>query len=153
MTVVPRAMGVPDLDAVAALEPVLFGPGGWSRAVVAEELEAPGRYYVVAESDQQVIGYAGLWFDGHDAQVMTLATAPARQGQGVGRALLRALLDRAVELGAEQVFLEVRVDNDPAIHLYRTEGFDVMGRRRRYYQPEDVDAWTMRRSLVAPSPG
>ncbi len=50
---------------------------------------------------------------------------------------------RARELGAQRVLLEVRVDNDPAIHLYESSGFRRLGRRRGYYQPGNVDAWTM----------
>lgn len=41
------------------------------------------------------------------------------------------------------MLLEVRVDNDPALALYRRFGFARMGLRRRYYQPENVDAYTM----------
>jgi ribosomal-protein-alanine N-acetyltransferase len=46
--------------------------------------------------------------------------------------------------------LEVRADNEPAIALYRREGFERIAVRRRYYEPEGVDAWIMRRR---PLPG
>jgi ribosomal-protein-alanine N-acetyltransferase len=133
---------LPDLD---RLERELFGAGAWSRSALAEELDGPGRWYVGSQdvASGVLVGYAGLWFDGVDAQVMTLGTAVAHQGRGVGAALLGALLARARELGAVRVFLEVRVDNDPALRLYERAGFVSMGRRRGYYQPEDIDAWTM----------
>jgi ribosomal-protein-alanine N-acetyltransferase len=67
---------------------------------------------------------------------------PEHQRRGIGRALLQAILDHAE--GAT-VFLEVRTDNDSAIRLYRSEGFDVIGIRRRYYRPSGADAFTMRR--------
>ena len=51
--------------------------------------------------------------------------------------------------GAASVLLEVRVDNAPALHLYEALGFERLGRRRGYYQPENVDAWTMRLPLGA----
>ncbi|WP_449385718.1 ribosomal protein S18-alanine N-acetyltransferase [Cellulomonas soli] len=100
-----------------------------------------------AELDHRLIGYAGLWFDGQDAQVMTVGTASTHQGRGVGRLLLDALVARARELGAQVVLLEVRVDNEPALRLYAAAGFEQLGRRRGYYQPENVDAWTMRLPL------
>jgi ribosomal-protein-alanine N-acetyltransferase len=70
---------------------------------------------------------------------------PAHHRRGVGRALLRAILDRA--RGAT-VFLEVRTDNESAINLYRSEGFEVIGTRRRYYRPSGADAFTMRRQAA-----
>ncbi len=80
---------------------------------------------------------------------MTIGVARRAQRRGLGRVLLHALLDRAVADGASAVLLEVAVDNEPALTLYRSEGFEVLARRRRYYQPEDVDAWTMRLSAAA----
>ena len=134
-----------DLDVVERLERELFGSQAWSRAALAEELDGPGRTYLAAEVDGTLVGYAGLRFDGDDADVMTIGTQAAQQGRGIGRTLLRALLDRARELGSGRVFLEVRVDNDAAVHLYASEGFERVGRRRGYYQ--GIDAWTMRLDL------
>jgi len=90
------------------------------------------------------VGYAGTWFDGQDAQVMTIGVASDHQGRGFGRMLLEALLEHERARGTEQVFLEVRVDNDAAIGMYERAGFVRLGLRRRYYQPENVDALTMR---------
>ena len=58
--------------------------------------------------------------------------------------MLRALLARADEHRAT-TFLEVRTDNDTAIGLYRAHGFEIVGLRKRYYQPSGADAHTMRR--------
>jgi [ribosomal protein S18]-alanine N-acetyltransferase len=46
------------------------------------------------------------------------------------------------------VLLEVRVDNTPAIEMYADFGFQILGVRKRYYQPEDMDAYTMRLDLA-----
>ena len=143
-----RPLTAADLPVLERLEVELFGAGAWSAATLAEELTAPGRTYVGATlPGGTLVGYAGLWFDGWDAQVMTVGTDAAHQGRGVGRAMLVALVDRAREVGAASVLLEVRVDNAPALHLYEALGFERLGRRRGYYQPENVDAWTMRLPL------
>ena len=68
---------------------------------------------------------------------------PDEQGRGTGRALLGGLLDAADALGAT-VYLEVRTDNAPALGLYRSAGFVVVGTRRRYYA-SGADAHTMSR--------
>jgi ribosomal-protein-alanine N-acetyltransferase len=150
--VVVRPLTHADLPVLDRFERELFGAGAWSRAVLAEELEGPGRWYVGVQDPATgaLVGYAGLWFDGVDAQVMTIGTTTGRQRRGVGAVLLAALLARAREVGAAHVYLEVRVDNDPALRLYERAGFVRMGRRRGYYQPENIDAWTMSLALGAP---
>lgn len=139
-----RPLTTADLPRLLELERELFGAGAWSAGMLAEELAAPGRWYVGADGDGRLVGYAGLWFDGDVTQVMTIGVDPAAQRGGLGTALLAALVARSRELGAQAVLLEVRVDNEAAIALYQRAGFEILGRRRRYYQPEDVDAWTMR---------
>jgi len=142
--VVVRPLVAGDLSALDRMERTLFGVSAWTRQMLAEELVGPGRTYVGATlPGGSLVGYAGLWFDGRDAQVMTVATDSGYQGRGIGRRMLTALLDHAREVGAESVLLEVRVDNAPALHLYESLGFRRLGRRRGYYQPENVDAWTM----------
>lgn len=149
--VVVRPLVAGDLDQLDRLERQLFDAAAWSRASFAEELQADGRWYLGAErvADGALVGYAGIWFDGYDAQVMTIAVDAAHQGHGLGRRLLTALVGHAREVGAAQVLLEVRVDNAPAIHLYESSGFTMLGRRRAYYQPGNIDAYTMRLSLEA----
>jgi [ribosomal protein S18]-alanine N-acetyltransferase len=150
--VVLRPIVPDDLDRLSALEVELFGAGAWSTTMLADELAGPGRWYVGAvrggAAGQDLIGYAGIWDDGDDVQVMTIGVAREAQGHGVGGMLLGALLEHARQVGAGSAFLEVRVDNVPALALYERFGFERIGRRRRYYQPEDVDAWTMRLELT-----
>ncbi|MCL2424587.1 MAG: ribosomal protein S18-alanine N-acetyltransferase, partial [Micrococcales bacterium] len=126
---------------VAGLERVLFGSQAWTLEMLVEELTGPGRTYYAAVIDDELVGYAGLRFDGDNVDVMTIGTRPAYQRSGVGRTLLCTLVDKARQLGAAKVFLEVAVDNAPALHLYESEGFRRINRRRGYYQ--GTDAWTM----------
>ena len=163
-----RPLGPADVPRVTELERELFGPSAWTDAMIRGELTAPGRWYVAADDpadaaldagegagsgggSQPLVGYAGLWFDGDVSQVMTIGVAPRMQREGIGGALLAALIERSRDLGATAVLLEVRVDNDPAVALYERFGFTMLGRRRRYYQPEGADAWTMRLELDAPA--
>lgn len=133
-----------DVEKVAAVEPLLFGGNAWSAETFWSELAAPGRWYVLAEEDGRLLGYAGSAVRGVDADVQTVAVHPDAQGRGTGGVLLRALVDRASRTGARSLLLEVRADNAPAIALYARHGFERIAVRRRYYQPEDVDAHVMR---------
>lgn len=165
-----RPLVLEDVPEVAALERELFGRAAWTEVMLREELGAPGRTYLAAETDPEsgrgavpatgagtaaepasLVGYAGSWWDGDVVQVMTIGVRGTAQGAGVGRALLAAIVGQARDLRASAVLLEVRVDNARAIELYERAGFVVLARRRRYYQPEDVDAWTMRLALGGPA--
>jgi ribosomal-protein-alanine N-acetyltransferase len=162
-----------DLDAVLALEHELFPDDAWTPEMFADEVSQPpeSRLYLVAEMENVregegavdhrgslarsqgigLAGYAGLMFvpDGISADVLTIAVAEASWGNGVGSALLAALVDAARRRGCKQVFLEVRKDNPRARGLYLRRGFEEIGVRRGYYQPAGVDAIVMRKDLKA----
>ncbi|GAA2932172.1 ribosomal protein S18-alanine N-acetyltransferase [Microbacterium luteolum] len=138
-----------DLDAIMLIEHRSFPTDAWSAETMAAELASPHGQYLVDESDGIVIGYGGVRAlqGSPDADIQTIALIAEHRGEGRGRALLRALLASARERGAREVFLEVRADNPTAAGLYLAEGFEEIGRRPRYYQPDDVDAIVMRRDL------
>jgi [ribosomal protein S18]-alanine N-acetyltransferase len=144
-----RAMTAADLDAVLGLEHALFGEEAWSRQMLEAELAAQprSRYYLVAAADGAITGYAGLMVASNQADVLTLAVAADRWGQGTGTALLEALLAEAARRGCTEVFLEVRTDNDRAQRLYRSHGFSQIGIRKGYYQPSGADALVMRHEI------
>jgi ribosomal-protein-alanine N-acetyltransferase len=144
-------MTAADLDSVLGLELALFGEEAWSRQMLAGELsqQPASRYYLVAEDPAgTVVGYAGLLAAGGQADVLTIAVAAARWGQGIGSLLLEELLAEAVRRSCSEVFLEVRADNVRAQRLYKWWGFAEVGIRRGYYQPSGTDAIVMRRSLA-----
>lgn len=140
-----------DLDAIMRLEIASFPTDAWSSTLMQSELESEHNHYFVLEDAGDVIGYAGLRALKGDpnSDVQTIAVAEHRRGHGDGRALLRALLHRAIASGAKHVFLDVRDDNLPARTLYAAEGFVEIGRRPHYYQPDDVDAVVMQLSITA----
>ncbi|GAA5205089.1 ribosomal protein S18-alanine N-acetyltransferase [Microbacterium kyungheense] len=138
-----------DLAAIMTLERASFPTDAWSEAMMREELASPHGWYVVDDEAGRLVGYAGLRAvkDAKDADVQTITIAEASRGRGRGRAMLRALLAEAVSRGVADVFLEVRADNPVAQALYVSEGFLEIGRKPRYYQPDDVDAVVMKLDL------
>jgi [ribosomal protein S18]-alanine N-acetyltransferase len=140
-----------DMRAIMALEQELFPDDAWTPEMFAEEFTQPAarRLYLVAEDGSALIGYAGMMFTGGpQADVVTLAVAPAWWGRGTGTALLLALVDEARRRGCTEVLLEVREDNPRARRLYQRHGFTDVGIRRGYYQPSGVDAVVMRKALA-----
>lgn len=140
-----------DLEAIMALERASFVNDAWSEAMMREELASRHSRYVADEEAGRLVGYAGLRAPAgaKDADIQTIAVAEAARGRGRGRALLEALLSEASARRASDVFLEVRADNPVAEKLYASEGFVEVGRRPRYYQPDDVDAIVMKLDLAA----
>ncbi|HFK2921752.1 ribosomal protein S18-alanine N-acetyltransferase [Stenotrophomonas beteli] len=126
-----RALRESDLNAVMAIE--LRGyPFPWTRGIFIDCLRAgyPG---LAMERDGQLIGYGVISLAADEAHVLNICIDPLAQSRGLGRQLLRALVQLARDRGAQRVFLEVRPSNTPALALYHSEGFNEIGRRPRYY--------------------
>jgi ribosomal-protein-alanine acetyltransferase len=138
-----------DMPAIMAIERASFPTDAWSESAMRSTLLDADAVAELAEVDERVAGYAALLapIGAPDADVLTIAVRSDVRGRGVGRALLTHLLDAAGRRGARRVFLEVRDDNPVAQALYASEGFEPIGRRPRYYQPDDVDAVVMRLEL------
>ncbi|HEU5222442.1 MAG TPA: ribosomal protein S18-alanine N-acetyltransferase [Candidatus Lumbricidophila sp.] len=143
-----------DLDTAYAIEHTVFADDSWSRELLAAELESPHTYYLLAvdAADDAVLGYCGLLAPARagQADIQTIAVVEAARGRGLGRLLMQALLAEAWRREVRTVFLEVRIDNEPARSLYRSLGFVDGQIRRGYYA--GVDAITMARELTAPQP-
>ena len=130
------------LPEVLAIEAQVY-PRPWSSRLFEDELDRSGRVYLAARMGATVVGYAGLLMIADDGHVATIAVDPARQRQGIARALLGELVEGAMRLGANQLTLEVRVSNTGAQELYRSFGFAPAGARKAYYADNGEDAIVM----------
>lgn len=128
-----RPMNQMDLVEIAALEIENFEIDPWSIEQIKSEYAAPGRFYMVAEVDLRVIGYAGIVKRGESGDVLTISVAKAQRRKGIGRELLRRLIDWARTNKCEAMMLEVRVGNEEAMPLYLSFGFLEISRRPNYY--------------------
>ncbi|WP_084038445.1 ribosomal protein S18-alanine N-acetyltransferase [Demequina sp. NBRC 110053] len=134
-----------DVPRVAALEQQIFGRSAWSPALIREELLVGFSRWRGIDQDGSLAAYAVYGFEGDAFHLMNLAVAPEARGRGLARALMADLLAEAARLAAPDVWLEVAVTNGAALALYRAHGFEDVRVRRKYYQPEGVDALVMRR--------
>lgn len=105
----------------------------WSRAAFARELVEPQARWVVAEREGVILGFGGIRCIAGEAQLYELAVHPAARRDGVGRALMTALLARAERAGCARMTLEVAQDNMAAIQLYTSAGFRRVGLRKDFY--------------------
>jgi [ribosomal protein S18]-alanine N-acetyltransferase len=138
-----------DLDEVVAIERQSFTLP-WSRGAFLYEIEQNrvARCYVMRDG-AEIVGYVCLWEIGEEVHITNVAVRPDLRRQGIGRALLSAIVDDARQRGAKTVALEVRPSNREARTLYDSYGFRVVGRRKGYYYDTGEDALVMELVLSA----
>lgn len=151
MAIVMRKATEADLELVMQIERASFGSTAWPEESMRLELSPnPDRHYLIAFDDQDAVAYCGLnVVPNAHSDIMTIAVMPSHRGKGLAKLLLQKMIDTAKALGAGEMFLEVRVDNDVAIGLYKKFGFVQIDTRRGYYQPENTDAAIMKLNLNA----
>jgi len=141
--VVVEAMQLDDVLAVHEIERLSFSTP-WPAYAFEQELRGNRlARYVVARAGERVVGFTGVWLMVDEAHITTFGVHPDWRRQGIGRQLLLSVVDLAVTLHARRMTLEVRASNDAAQTLYRSFGFEVVGRRPRYYTDDGEDALVM----------
>ena len=142
-----RAAREEDLAAIHAIECASFGDP-WSLEGFRDLLDHPrAKMEVALGADGSLLGYAVAWYVADESEIANIAVSPDARRTGVGALLLDRILRAAAEFGAQTVFLEVRESNDGARKLYEARGFEIAGRRTKYYVKPDEDALIMRRRL------
>jgi ribosomal-protein-alanine N-acetyltransferase len=141
--VVVEPMTLDDVAAVHEIERLSFSTP-WPAHAFEQELRGNRlARYIVARAGDRVVGFAGLWLMVDEGHVTTFGVHPDWRRQGIGRQLLLNLAELSSAIGARRMTLEVRVSNEAAQALYRGFGFEIAGRRARYYTDDGEDALVM----------
>lgn len=115
----------------------------WSKEAFAQEITNPMAKYVVAEMDNKVIGFAGLWTIVDEGHITNIAVHPDYRGKGIGSKLVKSLIDNSKDWYINDLTLEVRYSNKIAQNLYKKYGFIEEGIRKNYYADNKEDAVIM----------
>jgi ribosomal-protein-alanine N-acetyltransferase len=145
-----RALTAGDAPAAAALHALCF-PDPWSEAAFAAQLAAPGAVSLGRYEGSELIAFALFQRAGEEADLLTLATHPARRGEGLATQLLSGLIAALAAGGVHRATLDVAADNLAGLRVYRRLGFTEDGRRPRYYtvgRQAPADAVLMSRALA-----
>ena len=131
-----RAAVAADAPVIAQLEEDNLGVDAWSVGLVEQGVsgQLPTIHYLVAETDDCIVGYAAASIVAEIGELQRIAVTPARRRGGLAAALLSAVVAAAKEQRADRVLLEVREDNSGALAFYAEQGFVEIDRRRRYYR-------------------
>lgn len=136
-----RRMRPGDVERVMEVEQGAY-PFPWTDGIFRDCMRV-GYGCWVLEHDGRLVGHAVVAIAAGEAHLLNLTVDVQHQGQGLGRFLLRGMVDQARSEGVETLFLEARPSNLAALSLYRSEGFTQVGTRPRYYPAEGgrEDAW------------
>lgn len=115
----------------------------WSRESLEKELSNPLAKYMVAEVNNKVVGFAGLWTICNEGHITNIAVHPHYRGQGIGSKLVESLIKNSSSWYINALTLEVRASNKIAQNLYKKYGFKEEGMRKHYYQDNNEDAIIM----------
>lgn len=98
----------------------------WTSGILKNELENKDSKYFVAKNDNNILGFAGIWFSPVDCQITNIVVKKDSRNQGIGSLLLEKLIEIAKETEFDVLGLEVNEKNVPAIKLYEKYGFEIV---------------------------
>ncbi len=142
-------MNADHLEELEKLERICFSRP-WSRKMLGEELENDCAAFLVAEEPEthRVLGYAGVLVMADEGYITNVAVFPEYRRQGIAARIIKVFCDFAAGNHLSFLTLEVRPTNTAAIELYRSFGFEEVGRRKNYYDLPKEDALILTRYFV-----
>lgn len=135
------------LRSTAELEAICFAHPWTAEGLKTLVQEGGIGFAALEKGSGRVIAYAGMVFSVFEGDITDVATHPDYRRQGISRAVMERLFDFSAEKGIESISLEVRVSNTAAITLYEGLGFEIAGKRPRFYRTPPEDAYVMIKHL------
>ncbi len=127
-----------DFPHLYAIEEACFEPPQrFSRRYMRELVNSKATVTWIAEESGQLNGFAIVEWSGAPGVIVgyiqTIEVSPQHRRRGIGLDLLRHIESSARDAGATQIWLHVDKENEPAIRLYRAEGYTEQGTQPHYY--------------------
>ena len=100
-------------------------------------------------SHPKPVGYLKARITKEEIEIISILTDKKFRKLGIGKSLLNKLLKIAIKKKIQNIFLEVSVENQIAINLYKKFNFIKVGKRKNYYFQNEryIDADIMRLAL------
>ena len=145
-----REMTIKDCLRVSEIEKDSFTMP-WSRDNFEGSVLQENYCLLVAVSDEDeddILGYCCFYYVLDEAEIPNVCVRQDVRGQGIAYSMMSELIERARKLDVRDMYLEVRVSNEPARGLYRKLGFTDVGLRKGFYELPREDAVIMRLNIV-----
>jgi ribosomal-protein-alanine N-acetyltransferase len=142
-----RPIETPDLPFIMAIQSACPEIAQWTTRDYARVVQGDMTGWA-AEEKSEVAGFIVARRVASDLEILNFAVQPNSRNRGVGAALLREALEWAATFHGEKAFLEVRASNLAALRFYEHHGFEMTGRRARYYLAPIEDAMVLTKRLA-----
>lgn len=123
-------------------------PVPWSAKAFEEEIKKKVSNLWAIVSDQKLLAYICFWMFDKEIHILNFAVHPEIRNKGLGKFLLKNVIDTGNAEDVESIWLEVRPSNIPALYVYKKFGFVEAGRRTGYYSDSREDAIVMALDLT-----
>lgn len=130
-----RPMEIMDIKRVMKVERAAY-EFPWTPNIFRDCLRV-GYYCCVVEDNTEVIGHAVMSYAVGECHILNVCILPEYQRLGMGKRVIKQLLEVGERNGARIAFLEVRLSNIAAYRLYESLGFTEVGIRKDYYPAEE----------------
>lgn len=135
------------IDEVYLISVEEFKENSWSKNLFIKEIEDDKfKISFVILINKIVAGFINLSFNDEEMTILNIATKKEFKRMGIATALIKKSVDIAKQKNLAQIFLEVEIDNMPAIKLYEKFGFEILKIRKNYY-PNHKDAIEMLKKI------
>lgn len=125
-------MTMQDLESLSPILETEFD-NFWTPSTLKSEIENPDSIVIVAKSNNEILGFAGIWKAVDIIHIMDIVVAKKHRRKHIGKAMLEKLIQLCIQNNIYELTLEVRQDNAPAINLYTNYNFKKIGERKNYY--------------------
>ena len=109
----------------------------WDLDVISEELKCENSIYIVAKSQDEIMGFAGIKVILDEAELMNIVTKKDSRNLGIATKMMEKIIQICKENKVSKINLEVNVKNTIAINLYKKYNFEEVGLRKKYYNNTD----------------
>lgn len=125
---------------------------GWNEAQTLADFDNDHSEYYCLVNQEQLLGYVALHHILDEASISIVYIGREFRQQGLATELLEFVLNQLSQRQVKNIFLEVRASNRPAIQLYQKAGFDLLTKRKNYYQHPSDDAYIFQKALTKGEP-
>jgi len=111
-------------------------PNLWKYNVLEEDYKN-SKYFIIKQNEE-IYGFIGIRIVFEEMEIINIVTRKDKRNQGLASSLLSYIIRYANINNLERINLEVNVNNINAIQLYKSFGFEIVGKREKYYNGEDA---------------
>ena len=115
----------------------LYNMEVWNYNIFKQELLNKNSIYIVAKSNNEIVGFGGIWKSIDDVHITNIVVKKNYRNLGIATQIINRLINIAKNSNFTSITLEVNEKNIPAIKLYKKFNFINLGIRKKYYNNKD----------------